>query len=41
MYIWGHTFELNVDPKRWEQFEEFCEIISGKEDILWYKPRTV
>lgn len=35
MYIWGHSFELDVDPKRWERFEEFCKWISGKSDIFY------
>ncbi len=35
-YIWGHTYELDeaVDMT-WEKFEEFCRLISGKEDIFY------
>ena len=35
LYIWGHSFELDVDSKRWEQFEEFCDLISGRNDIFY------
>ncbi len=35
LYIWGHAFELDVDPKRWEVFEEFCKMISNKDDIFY------
>ena len=35
MYIWGHAFELDVNPKRWERFEKFCKLISGKNDIFY------
>ena len=35
LYIWGHSFELDADSKRWEQFEEFCKIISGRDDIFY------
>lgn len=33
-YLWGHSYEFN-DHDNWNIFEEFCEKISGKEDI-WY-----
>ena len=35
LYIWGHAFELDVDPKRWEIFEEFCKMISNKDDVFY------
>lgn len=34
-YIWGHAYEFDIFPKRWQQFEEFCRMISGKEDIFY------
>ena len=34
-YIWGHTYELDATDGAWEQFEEFCKLISGKEDIFY------
>ncbi len=35
-YIWGHSYEFDVlDQMPWERFEEFCKLISGKEDIVY------
>ena len=34
-YIWGHTYEMDAGPIDWEKFEEFCALISGKEDIFY------
>ena len=34
-YIWGHAYEFDIYPERWEQFEEFCRMIGGKEDIFY------
>ena len=34
-YIWGHSYEFDIFPERWELFEEFCKIISGKSDIFY------
>lgn len=34
MYVWGHSFEFGRS-KDWSVIEEFCEMMSGKEDI-WY-----
>lgn len=33
-YIWGHSYEFDLDDT-WEQFEEFCRLISGKSDIFY------
>ena len=33
-YIWGHSYEL-VSEEDWAEFEEFCKLISGRDDI-WY-----
>ena len=35
MYIWGHGYEFDIFPKRWEIFEEFCKMMSGKKDIFY------
>ena len=35
LYIWGHSFELDAGPKRWERFEEFCRMIAGQDDIFY------
>ena len=34
-YIWGHSFEFDIYPERWEKFEEFCKMISGHSDIFY------
>jgi hypothetical protein len=33
-YIWGHSFEFDVD-RTWDKMEEFCRLVSGKEDIYY------
>lgn len=35
MYIWGHSYEFDVYPERWELFEEFCKMISNRDDIFY------
>lgn len=34
-YIWGHAYEFDVSEDEWERFEEFCRMISGKDDIFY------
>ena len=34
-YIWGHTYEMDAEYISWEKFEEFCKLISNKEDIFY------
>ena len=34
MYVWGHSFEFDRNDN-WNIIEEFCEMISGQDDI-WY-----
>ncbi len=33
-YIWGHSYEFDIDNS-WAWFEEFCKIIGNKEDIYY------
>lgn len=33
-YIWGHSYEFDID-NTWDRFEEFCAFISNKEDIFY------
>ncbi len=35
MYIWGHAYEFDIFPERWELFEEFCKMISNRDDIFY------
>lgn len=34
LYVWGHSIEFERD-NNWDMIEEFCKMISGKDDI-WY-----
>ena len=34
MYVWGHSIEFERD-NNWDLIENFCKMMSGKEDI-WY-----
>ena len=33
-YIWGHSYEFDID-NTYDKFEEFCRMISGKSDIFY------
>lgn len=33
-YIWGHSYEFDLDDG-WTRFEEFCKMISGRDDIAY------
>lgn len=35
LYIWGHSYEFDIYPKRWEMFEKFCEMVSNQPDIFY------
>ena len=39
-YIWGHAYELDA-WNFWERFEDFCRMMSGKEDIFYATNREV
>lgn len=32
--IWGHSYELD-DDNRWSEFEDFCKMMSGRDDIFY------
>ena len=34
-YVWGHSFEFDYKPASWDKLEEFCKIVSGREDIFY------
>lgn len=34
-YIWGHAYEFDIYPERWEIFERFCKMVSGKPDVFY------
>jgi len=33
-YIWGHAYEFDIHDD-WDRFEEFCQLISGHDDIFY------
>lgn len=39
-YIWGHSYEFDINDS-WNQFEEFCKLISGHDDIYYGTNREV
>ena len=39
-YIWGHSFEFDIFDD-WDKFEDFLELISGKDDIFYGTNRDV
>lgn len=39
-YIWGHSYEFDIDDS-WDYFEEFCREISGKSDVFYGTNREV
>lgn len=39
-YIWGHSYSFDVDNS-WDKIEEFCKLISGKDDIFYGTNREV
>ena len=34
-YIWGHSYEMDLDSGNWARLEEFFRLISGKDDIFY------
>jgi peptidoglycan/xylan/chitin deacetylase (PgdA/CDA1 family) len=33
-YLWGHSYEFEVD-RNWRIIEDFCRLISGRDDIFY------
>jgi peptidoglycan/xylan/chitin deacetylase (PgdA/CDA1 family) len=33
-YLWGHSYEFDTD-RNWQVIEDFCRLISGKDDIFY------
>jgi peptidoglycan/xylan/chitin deacetylase (PgdA/CDA1 family) len=34
-YVWGHSYEFDMEEDGWEKIEKFCEILSGKDDVFY------
>ena len=39
-YIWGHSYEFDID-NTWNRFEEFCRLVSNKDDIFYGTNREI
>lgn len=39
-YIWGHSYEFDIHNS-WDKFEDFCRLISGKDDIFYGTNREI
>ncbi len=35
LYIWGHSYELDIGYITWEKFERICQKLSGRADIFY------
>lgn len=40
LYVWGHAYEFDI-ADTWEQFERFCALISGHDDVFYGTNREV
>lgn len=34
-FMWGHSYEFDVNEKAWEDFERFCEFVAGRNDVFY------
>ena len=34
-YLWGHTYEFDWKSENWEQFENVCKKLAGRDDIFY------
>ena len=39
-FIWGHSYEFDIH-NTWDNFEEFCRLISNKDDIFYGTNREI
>jgi hypothetical protein len=39
-YVWGHSYEFDF-AENWAEFEEFCKLMSGHDDIFYGTNREV
>lgn len=35
LYIWGHAYEFDIYPERWEKFSELCKMVSNRDDVFY------
>ena len=41
LYVWGHAYEFDIFPERWEQIKEFLQMISGRQDVFYGTNREI
>lgn len=34
-YVWGHSYEMDIESDYWNKLEEFFKLISGRNDIFY------
>lgn len=34
-YVWGHSYEMDAEYISWKEFEKFCKMISGLDDVYY------
>ena len=34
-YVWGHSYEFDIYPERWEMFDRFCSMICNQNDVFY------
>ncbi len=34
-YVWGHSYEMDMEPDYWIRLEEFFKLIAGRDDIFY------
>lgn len=34
-YVWGHSYEMDIDSSYWLRLEDFFEMISGRNDVFY------
>lgn len=39
-YVWGHSYEFDIQDT-WGEFEKFCQMMSGREDIFYGTNREI
>jgi peptidoglycan/xylan/chitin deacetylase (PgdA/CDA1 family) len=35
LYVWGHSYEMDAEYISWAEFEKFCQMISGQDDVYY------
>ena len=34
-YVWGHSYEIDAGHLSWEEFDDFCKMVSGRKDVFY------